>query len=145
MGKKGDFTNPEFVLENGVVLQLKRTRNMLNMAFKMEWERKNPAPVPVKYQADNGEWLEDVHEENYKKRRAEWEGHNNYAMLMFLFKSCIVTQPPADFSPDEKLHDDPKLNWIINIITDDEWNTLPNAIQGLDEPTKAGLEDAEKN
>lgn len=144
MAKKGDFTNPSFVLGNGTELKLNRIKGLLLSAFSGEYRKKHPAPVPPWYEASNGEWFQDATEPNYKKLYDNWTEGLNSELNNWLLKYGVASQPPADYVPDVPMFEDNKLNWLYNIIDNDELSPLINAIMGIEMPTQEGIDDAEK-
>lgn len=142
--KKGDFTNPSFVLTCGTEIKLKRIKAVIVNAMQSEYRRKHPIPAPPYYKAENGEWFQDTTNPEFQALLENWEAVYNHTFACWMWQNGVASQPPKDYKPEYELHPDPKVNWLLNILEDEDTLPLVKAIMGIDAPTAEGLEDAEK-
>lgn len=147
MGHNGNFAAPEYATESGVVFHLRPINALFVQRWAVDYEKRYPTPLPPKKVLENGEEWYDTADIAYKQQLEIYELAKNSAFLEFLFKMGIRDNPPEDWQP-ELAYDfgmEPKIQWIFELLPNDDLQPLSEAIQGLSIPTEQAVEDAEKN
>lgn len=139
--------NPQFTLQNGLVLSLKPVANVVLGRIITEWVRKNPKPVPLTVTLENGDPWQDTENEHYKDATTLWTIGLQDAQIAHILMAGIQNRPPSDWVNETGIYEDkPTLAWLYSqFSSDEELTELTTAISGLNEATVKAIEEAEKN
>lgn len=146
MPKQGTVEKPQFITESGAVLTLRPIPNLVFARFEIEFEKKHPSPMPPKKVLANGEEWYDRNDDTFKEQRQAWSTVHQTAQMDFIWGFGVITEPPKGWTSSFGLNGSmPKLNWLAEILTDDETESLTTAIVSINHPTEEAVEEAEKN
>jgi len=141
MSSQGDYKNPEYVLLDKTTIQLNRITQGALMFFSSEYASRSPKPLPPLYTMSNGETDHLDTDPRYLAELEAWEQQYTYALLKFCIRRGVQNSPPANYILSGAT-DDPKCDWIINLVEDIQ--DFQNALLGLSIPTAEGIAEAEK-
>lgn len=146
MPPKGTAAKPQFITESGVILELRPIPPLVLQRWEWEYSKTHPAPMPpLKILANGEEWY-DREDATFKEQRALWNNAYREAQLDFVWGRGVVTDPPKNWTSVFGLNGSmPKLNWMAEFLSDDEIESLTEAITSINLPTEKAVEEAEKN
>lgn len=124
---------------NGVTLYLKPFNPMLYQRWERAWKKRNPPPKPPKkeltFAGGKTDLVDDVDNEHYQEKKADWESELLSDQLDFAIKQCVSNEPPEDyvvpdFAGDNTL-DNRRVYWVLELLgTQDEFVRFFNAVVG---------------
>lgn len=141
-----DGNNPIFTTKSGIELKLRRIRGIIMDRFNADYQKKYAPPKPPKVQLANGDWWDDVNDEQYKRAFGQWNQLYATAIMDFMLTAGISNQPPDDWTSDYPYMDvtTPKLVWLAELLDENELQELAEAISSLSNPTEAAIQESEK-
>lgn len=139
--------NPQFTLDNGLVLSLQPISNIVIGRVLVEWIDKHPRPVPPIETLSNGDAWRNENDPAYKEQMDLWSLGVNETRVAYTLFMGIQNRPPKDWVNEIGIYTDkPTLAWLYSQFrSDEEMNSLIEAIVGLSEATGTALDEAKKN
>jgi hypothetical protein len=146
----------EVELNSELTLSVRVIPRLVLNRFKIDWEKKNPKPLPPKVEVtivNTKTSQNDSRDEYYQRQLDDWRELQANALADFIFLRGIVSEVPENWEPvfpelvpEEPTSDQLKLAWLSELLEQEaDIIKLQEAIMSLSEPTEEGIKEAEKN
>jgi hypothetical protein len=146
----------EVELNDELTLSVRVIPRLVLNRFKIDWEKKNPKPLPPKVEVtivNTKTSQNDSRDEYYQRQLDDWRELQANALADFIFLRGIVSEVPENWEPvfpelvpEEPTSDQLKLAWLSELLEQEaDIIKLQEAIMSLSEPTEEGIKEAEKN